>query len=130
MHPLRADTTAATRLQAVAEVLSSANDPELAAWQEDGLARRRSPARVIVWAIAGTSVIAGLLVVAVGVWFVVKPTLGLAPALASPRRTDHRAGILIILAALITGLAGGAVAFALFQMLSRLSFTVLGRPQV
>jgi hypothetical protein len=115
-------------LQAFAEAVSSASDLELAAWQEAGLVEPRSRTGVLLWSIVVLSIGAGGVMLALCGWFLVRPTLGLMPAVMSGHRTTQRAGLIIILSVMVALVAGSAAAFATFQGMSRVVFDALGHP--
>lgn len=115
-------------LQRIAESISSASDPDLAAWQERAIQHPRSQDGVLVWCVGGVSVCAGLLILGAGAWFVVRPTMTLPVMSSGSRRLG---GGWVMLAAFgASVVAGAALAFALFQGGCRAAFVLSrrGRP--
>jgi hypothetical protein len=112
-------------LRAFAETISSASDPELAAWQEEGLAA--PPGRggsLLVWAVLVSSAAVGLGCGAAA-WLIVWHSVGAlsrpATLAAAPLQDP---GLLLLLGGLLVVLLAAAVSFALFQGLSRLARAV------
>lgn len=109
-------------MQDLAAAISSSGDEALAAWQEQGLAPLHEGGSIAMWSIFILSAIVGLAVSTVAwitAWRSISP-------MARPARigTSHLQDPMVVLAlgGMVALVVGAAVAFGLFQGLSRLAF--------